>query len=161
ARVLGRGDLAAPERGASAVQLAAGTAGDVVAVWLERRGDDVLAVAATRPAGGAWAASQPPSAPGQDAAALPLARHPPADALATWQRSDGANVVIQASFRPAGGTWSAATTLSAAGQDAYHARAALDDRGDALVVWGRSDGSHTIVQAAELPPGGAWSVPVD
>src|SRR5262249_22265598 len=116
----------------------------------------------TRPAGGTWAASQPLSAPGQDAADVRVATDSGGDALATWQRSDGANVVIQASYRPAGGAWSTPITLSAAGQDAYHARAALDDRGDAaLVAWGRSDGGHTIVQAAELPAGGTWSAPVD
>src|SRR4051812_40576845 len=98
ARVLDRKDLAAPETSASAPQLAPGASGEVVAVWLEHRGDDAVAVAGTRASGGDWAAPVALSAPGQDAGDVRLASNARGDAIATWQRSDGINLQIQASL---------------------------------------------------------------
>jgi hypothetical protein len=63
------------------------------------------------------------------------------DAVAVWQRFDGANTRIEARARSAGGVLSPMQTLSVAGQDANFPQVAVDAAGDAVVVWARKDGS--------------------
>src|SRR5204862_47061 len=57
--------------------------------------------------------------------------------------------------RSAGGAASAIQTLSAAGQNAENPQVGVDSGGDALVVWQRSDGANTRVQARARAAGGA------
>ncbi len=47
------------------------------------------------------------------------------------------------------------------GEDASTPQVALDPAGDAVVVWPRSNGTNTIVQAASRPAGGSFGVPVN
>ena len=58
------------------------------------------------------------SAGGQDAENLQLALDATGDAVLVWQRSDGANVRIEARARRAAGVLGPVRTLSAAGQGA-------------------------------------------
>ncbi|MDQ3765420.1 MAG: hypothetical protein M3460_29395 [Actinomycetota bacterium] len=51
--------------------------------------------------------------------------------------------------------------LSAAGQDAFAPRVAVDGQGNAVAVWDRFNGTNTIVQAAARPAGGAWQAPIN
>jgi hypothetical protein len=80
--------------------------------------------------------------------------------VAVWRWYDGSNQVIQAAHRPAGGSWGLPLTLSDAGQDAGQPQVAVNERGDAVAVWWRSDGNNTRVQAARRPAGGSWGTPV-
>jgi hypothetical protein len=66
-----------------------------------------------------------------------LAVNAPGDAVATWiHRTDVGDVpTIRAAIRPAGGQWTAATPISAAGIAAERPKAAIDDHGDVTVVW--------------------------
>jgi PKD domain-containing protein len=52
--------------------------------------------------------------------------------------------------------WLAPTDLSTAGRDAEDPQVAVDPAGDAIAVWTRFDGIHTIVQAAVRQAGGSW-----
>ena len=90
-----------------------------------------------------------------------VAVDPAGDAIAVWTNDTGTNVVVEASTRPAGGAWQPAVVLSAAGQDASLPAVAVGRTGNALVVWTRSNGANTIVQAAAKPLGGPWQAPVD
>jgi PKD domain len=59
-------------------------------------------------------------------------------------------------------TWLAPTNLSAAGENASAPRMAVDQQGDAVAVWERSNGSNDVVQASVRPvTAGAWQPPVD
>jgi hypothetical protein len=59
-------------------------------------------------------------------------------------------------------TWLVPTNLSAAGQNASAPRIAVDQQGDAVAVWERSNGSNDVVQASVRPVGaGAWQPAVD
>ena len=84
------------------------------------------------------------------------------DAIAAWsRRSDGGNVmIVQASFRPAGGTFGAAqdigTTTAPSGFLFFSGplmATAIDDQGNAAVVWPSTDSGHTVVDIATKPLG--------
>ena len=54
-----------------------------------------------------------------------------------------------------------AVDLSATGRDAYNPQVAVAPDGTAIVVWRRSNGADSIIQAAIRPPGGTFGAPVD
>jgi hypothetical protein len=80
---------------------------------------------------------------------------------ATWYRSDGINIRIQAaSSDDAGLTWSTPATLSDAGGDAYAARLVTNGT-TVTAIWFRNDGSNNRIQAAASDDAGfTWSTPV-
>jgi hypothetical protein len=69
------------------------------------------------------------------------------DGLYVWEGSDGTNTRVQARVRRADGTLGPVQTLSPAGQDAVNASVSIDANGDALVVWERSDGTKSRIEA--------------
>jgi hypothetical protein len=79
------------------------------------------------------------------------------DAVAVWNRVDGSGFNrIEARPRTAAGTWGAvAGPLSAAGQHAVNPRVALDEDGDALIVWVRSDGTNDRIESRTRSKTGA------
>ena len=77
------------------------------------------------------------------------------DAVALWMRENGANDVIQAAVRPAGGGWQAVQDLSAPGL-VLAPEVALDPAGDAVAAWTGRSGMHNSVEAAFRPAGGPW-----
>jgi hypothetical protein len=110
----------------------------------------------------AWLNADDLSAGGEDAGRPQVALDGHGDAAAVWVRSNGANNIVQAAFRPAGGTWQTPRDLSAPGQNTANPQVGLDDRGDTIAVWDRFDGSNEIVQAAVRPAAtGAWQTPQD
>jgi PKD domain len=82
---------------------------------------------------------------------LRLGRHTPALAAALCVLAGSAAAPAHAAPR-----WLAPVDLSAAGRDAEDPQVAVDPAGDAVAVWTRFDGAHTIVQAAVRPAGGSW-----
>ena len=74
------------------------------------------------------------------------------------ERSDGANLRIEAAIRPAGGSFGPVQTLSAAGQNAKDPKVAIDSRAG-TAVWDRTNGAPSTgstIQAAIRPPGGVF-----
>ena len=84
------------------------------------------------------------------------------NAVAVWMRY-GSDPVVQATSRAAGApSFSTPRDLSAAGQDAAEPHVALDAAGNATAVWTRSNGSHSVVQAASRAAGAPFfSAPQD
>jgi hypothetical protein len=81
------------------------------------------------------------------------------DAIAVWEGWDGANIRIQESSRPAGGSFGAPEFLSPAGNNAGTPQIAFDSGEDALAVW-RFDGSPaSTIQGDYRPGGGAFGGP--
>lgn len=76
------------------------------------------------------------------------------DAIAAWYAST--KQVLEAAFRPAGGSFGAPVAISAAGEEARYPRAAIDAAGDATVAWERNNGTYDIVEAALRPAGGSF-----
>jgi hypothetical protein len=94
------------------------------------------------------------SAPGQDADSAEVAVDPDGDAVAVWQRFDGANFRVQARGRTKTGVLQPVQTLSAAGYNAGDPDVAVDADGDAVVVWQYSAGGTAGVQARARSAGG-------
>jgi hypothetical protein len=69
-----------------------------------------------------------------------------------WVQGTGANAVVQASVRPAGGTFTAPQTLSPAAADLSNLAVAIDGSGNTTVVWLTAQ----RVRASYRPAGGAW-----
>jgi hypothetical protein len=80
------------------------------------------------------------------------------NAVAVWVQ----DTQVVAASRPAGGTWSAPTVLSAAGAPAVHPQVALEAGGRATAVWFRGTGPGSYgLQSSVRSVSGAWSAPVD
>jgi hypothetical protein len=110
----------------------------------------LLALAAPAGAEAAWSTPITISAPGQDATAHQVAINESGDAAFVWTRPDGNQddcgsysgcQRVQARVRSAAGGLSAVQTLSDPGEHAYNPQVAIDQGGNALLTWTRSDGS--------------------
>src|SRR5215207_2282445 len=97
---------------------------------------------------------------GQDGFEPDVAVDPSGNVIAVWTRSDGSFFRIQYSTRTATGAWTPAQTISDPNQSASNPDAAIDNSGNALVAWSRSDGTNIRIQAAYRPFGGSFSAPI-
>lgn len=116
----------------------------------------IAAVPAAASAAPAWLPPAPLSAAGGAASAPDVAFDPSGDALVVWTRYDGAKQRAQAAYRPAGGSFGAPVTLSAAGVDATHPVVAVDAAGTFVVAYGQGGEVDVVVR----PAGGGFSAPV-
>jgi hypothetical protein len=149
-------------------RVAVGADGTMAVSWVssDATGQDRVRVA-VRPAGStAWTTSTLATFVPSGVAitrVVPLGIDANGDATAAWNVWDGAKNVVQAATMPSGGTWSAATTLSA-NADALYFDLAVNARGDAAVAYTMSPYSGyvsgTWAEAVSRPVGGAWTAPV-
>jgi PKD domain len=131
---------------ALAPQIAFNTRGDEAIVWTSSDQSGLGVVAAIRRAGKAWG---PPTVLASSVAgpfAPQIALDPRGDALAVWSHSTSGYSRVQAAGVPAGGSWSAARSLSRPGADALTPQVAMDDDGDGAVAWARYNGQSFVVQ---------------
>ena len=76
------------------------------------------------------------------------------NSVAVWSAPEGSAVErIEASVRPAGGSWSGPVPLSAGGVKAQDPQVAVDDAGDATVVWSQEEGSATVLRSVTMSAG--------
>jgi len=157
---LGDGDGLSP-------QVAIDQAGDAIVVWEGPVGEAVVQ-AAMRPAGGSFSKPVNLSADRQrnhralvfiDDAQVAIDQA--GNAIVVWTRSTGKRSVVRAVLRPAGGSFSKPVNLSTQRQNADGAQVAIDQTGNAIVVWARSRGKRSVVQAVLRPAGGSFSKPVN
>lgn len=97
------------------------------------------------------------SAAGQDAFQARVAVDASGDAVFMWLRSDGTNNRAEARGRSASGTFSSIQVLSAAGQPAWMHDLAINENGDAIFAWVRSDGTNQRVQIRTRSAAGTFS----
>jgi PKD domain len=151
--------LSPPGRDAVSPELAVDARGDMAVVWasLGLRGWSIQD--AFRPAGAGWQLGDILDASAEGTAAPDVAFDTKGNAVAVWAATFGDGWGIQASYRPAGGAWSAASTIS--GQDAsgsLEPQLAVEGNGDVLAVWSRNVGDNTIVETATRSvTGTAWT----
>ncbi|MGH3546232.1 MAG: hypothetical protein ACRDPW_09955, partial [Mycobacteriales bacterium] len=112
--------------------------------------------AAFIPAGEISAVADIISEDGQDAHDPQVAFGRSGDALVVWHRFDGTHQRIQATYRPAGGSFEPPQTISDPGQDAFEPQLTFDRGGNTLAVWTRSDGTNRRVQVAFRPASGRF-----
>ena len=144
-------------------QVAFDKQGDALAMW---QGDGLQS--AFMPAGGTW---QPPSTVGSElVAGSDFAVDGRGDAVAVW---DSWTERVPVASRCAGGVqagwggeWQAPVDLSEEDPseswrwEPYEPQVAIDEQGDAVVVWSRGYGESGGVMSAFKPGGGAWQAPV-
>ncbi len=97
---------------------------------------------------------------GQDGFEPDVAVDPSGNVVAVWTRSDGSFFRIQSSNRTANGSWAPAVTISDPGQSASNPDVAIDNSGNALVAWSRTDGTNIRIQTSFRPFGGSFAAPV-
>ena len=148
-------DLSSPLQNATRGQVALHDAGDAVALWQRSNGTNTIIQASVRPvASGIWQPVKDLSDPGQDAVRAQIAVDTAGTSTAAWQRSNGADTVIQAARMQGGGVWSGPVNVSGTGQDATDAAIVVDGEGGALSAWTRSDGANPRIQAAAFDAAG-------
>jgi PKD domain len=133
-------------------------AGEAVAAW-SAAGSNYIVEAATS-LGASVSAPQKLSAAGGNALFPAIAVDERGDAIVAWERENGAEEVVQAAFRPAGGQFGAPVSLPTKSGNTKHPQVAIDAAGDATVVWERFTGSEEVVEASTRPAaGGAFTAP--
>ncbi len=153
--------LSEPGKDASQQQVAFDQGGDTIAVWESSGGPEPVIVAAARPAGGAFSVAQTLSDPSAFSMSPDVASDAQGDAVAVWLQFDGANARVQAAYRPAGGSFGAPQTLSAAGYEAREPRVAMNAAGEAVIVWSLGSGLSEEAQASSAAPGGIFGAAQD
>lgn len=152
-------DLSPAGAQAFSPQVAIAPSGAAVVTWLRFDGANTVVDAVTRGPGGAFSAPVQLSITGRDALAPHAAIDGSGRAVVAWNRSNGANTVIQAAAGSAA-DFGAPVDLSAPGEDAFGAQVALDpSTGTGVVAWMRPVGDAVVVQAATRSAGGAFSAP--
>lgn len=115
--------------------------------WTRSDGTNLRIQYRSRAADGTFGAVQTISDPGQNASDADIAVDPSNNVLLTWSRSDGTNIRVQATFKPAAGSFAAPLTISDPGFDATKPEVDFDNAGKALLIWQRFDGVNLRVQA--------------
>jgi hypothetical protein len=149
---------------ASNPQLAIDSNNNIVAIWQRSDGPDTIIQSSTSTdQGSSWSTPVDLSEVGQDAGDPQLAIDSNNNIVAIWQRSDGANMIIQSSTSTdQGSSWSTPVDLSEVGQDAGDPQLAIDSNNNIVAIWQRSDGANTIIQSStSTDQGSSWSTPVD
>lgn len=162
-------NISQPSQFVEEAQVAVDPQGEAVAVWTTTIGGTEIVQAATHPAGGAWSSPVSLTSSAQNANEPQVVMDSQGNAVAVWnQEVSGTSElwVVKASRRPAAGTWSTPTTLSAAGQEAVLPQVAIDPQGNAVAVWdyliheGTNDEYVVKIQAV-TGSAGTWSAPVE
>ena len=149
--------LSSAQQNAAVPQLAVNAAGQAAVVW--EYGNFIQA--AVRPAGAAFLLPVSISSAGEGPFKPEVAIDELGNVVATWA---SLNNVIRAAIRTAGGSFASAgfagpVTLSAAVTQSSKPRVAMDNDGDAIVVWEKPKGTNTVVQASMRPSGGQFAPP--
>jgi hypothetical protein len=134
-------------------------AGSAIAIWGDcgTGRDRIVAGARTPGLNGQWQTPVALSTAGRVAVEPVLTVDGRGDAVASWGESDGEWEVVQASTRSGStGAWEPAVQVSSTGAYAYESVSAIDEQGDAIVGFTRSDPAGPIVWAAYRPGGGPW-----
>jgi hypothetical protein len=167
-------DVSAPESGVGCglfcgqpgnggVDVATDPQGNTIATWSHRSGTSQIVQAAVRPPGGAFGPPQdvgtvePEFLLGILGPTPDVAVDAQGNAVVVWPHPLAATTVIQAAIRPAGGRFGPPVDLSDGSRDANaDPRLGMSADGTATAVWTWNNGTHTVIQTATRPPGGAF-----
>jgi hypothetical protein len=147
--------LSATFQNAEEPQVALSGSGVGLATWERSDGTNFRVQARTRASNGVLGSVQTLSAAGQDAFSPQVAVNPTGTGIIAWTRSDGTNDRIQAVTRSSSGVLGPVLTLSDPLQNAEVAQVAIDQNGNAIVVWERFDGTNERIQAVRISSAGA------
>lgn len=132
-------------------QLAIDSGGNAVAVWQYSDGVNTIIQSSFRNStrsGAIWSTPINLSIAGEDASDPEIFINSQRTVGVTWKRSDGSNFIIQSSTKNVGANWTTPASISTHGEDAMSPQIALDKHNNEVVVWQRSDGQCSVIQAA-------------
>lgn len=145
-------------------ELAMNEAGEAVAVW-KQIAEQATIVARVRTASGEWGPQETLSPEGSPYGGIDVAVGPAGEAVAVWSQiprfGSTSEYRIESSFRPAGGHWEPAVTLSDPEHESYSPQVAIAPAGRIVVAFYgylESPENHPTIQVAEKQ-GGQWSPP--
>jgi hypothetical protein len=133
------------------------SAGNATVVWSAFNGEDNVVQSTYRPAGGTFASPDQVSASGEDAGLAEIGVDAAGNAIASWLRREGSDLIVQAATKAPGGAFVSLGNLSPAGEAAERPVLAVAPGGAATVVW-RLGG---FLQSSTRPAGGAFAPPVN
>jgi hypothetical protein len=139
------------------VTVAIAANGAATAAWEVQPGGAPYLEAASMAPGGSWSEPTLISTPGNPANDPRLAVDSAGDVTAVWHEFSEGSVVVMAATRAAGGTWTSPRQLSPPHESAELPVVAVDDQGDAVIVWT----GILHISAVTRSRGGAWSEPVE
>ncbi len=149
-------DLSASGEDATDPRIATSPDGTVTAVWRRSDGISVIIQAATRPPGGSFGTPVNLSASGQDANDVDVATAGDGTTTVAWQRSNGDNIMIQATTRTPDGSFGIPVDVSPAGSSSFAPDVAASSDGTTSIGWVRFNGSNSALELATRPPGGSF-----
>lgn len=139
-------------------QLAVDGAGALTAIWTRTDAGASAALVSRRPAGGSWIAPFPISGGTSAVSGAQIAVNRAGFATATWLQSDSTHNLVRVSVQPAGGSFSSPVAVSPSSDDALTPQVAVNDDGNATVVWSQEQGFDTQIMAASFAPPTGWSM---
>jgi PKD domain len=120
-------------------RIAADAKGDAIVLWEQAKGVESFVESSSRPAGAtSWGPPQLAAEGGETMHNPEVGLDGAGNATAVWEER-GADVRIDASSRPAGGSWAPRVALSAEGANANVPRLAVAADGQAIAIWERFD----------------------
>lgn len=123
--------------------------GNAAAVWIHPDSANHPRVQVARAAaGGSWSSPVTLSGTGTNAFAPQLAVDAQGSVIVVWGQRTSTTQRVLAARRPAGGSWTSASTISGSDTRLDHPAIALDARGNAMAGWTRLGGT---VSAVRLP----------
>jgi hypothetical protein len=143
---------------AEAPEVALDAQGDVVAAWLSSNGTNESIQISTRTGlSGAWQAPVTLKQLGALTPAGPdLAVDQAGGAVVAWRDGE----LIEASSRPAGGTFQTPETLSKQAEQMAGPEVGIDAAGDATADWEENPAGGIVIDASRRLAGGKWQSPV-
>lgn len=143
-------DISAVDADAFESEIAVDANGNILAVWYQMAGSDVLIQSASLPFEGTWTIPVTLSSAGVTSYDPRVAFDAAGNAIVVWDRDNGYDMIIQAAMLPVGGVWSEPYTLSTNGQGTIFPRIAVDSTGYIVVNW--VNNTLGVIQAAEWTP---------
>ena len=153
-------EVSVPGGSASWSQVGIDAAGDATAVWTRSDGLNLLIQAATRPVGGSWGPPVDLSGASGDAESPVIAVDPAGDVVAAWKQRLAGSEAIETAYRPAGGVWEVPVAVEFGSAGVETPAVAIDEAGDAVVIWRQEVGGNHVILATSMPAGGSWESPI-
>lgn len=156
-------DLSSDATNSEEPQIAVDRNGDAVAVWESFNGTHkIIQSASYTRAKQAWTLLDELSSERDNAQNAQVATNQNGDTIAVWEVL-GNNKIIQASiYNKTANSWSRPVNISEIHENASSAQIAVDESGDAIAVWERSNDKVLEIQAAAYHKAtNTWSLPND
>lgn len=130
--------------------------GNAIAVWTQLTGTRWRIYANRFVRGTGWETETLIETGAGEAGAPQVAMDGNGNAVALWHRRDGGVFNIYANRYVPGEGWGTETLIDTAEGDAYLPQVAMDDGGNAVVVWQQRDGTIWSIYANRYVPGAGW-----